>query len=61
MPVSSSRPPDEQFSEAETARRRDATIKNMIAMPPTPRGAIKSKKKPSRAKTVNRKSKKSTL
>jgi len=34
------------YSEAETARRRDAIIKNMIATPPTPH---KPKVKSSRA------------
>jgi len=27
---------EEEYSEAETARRRDATIKRMLATPPQP-------------------------
>jgi hypothetical protein len=40
------------YSEAETARRRDATIKNMLGTPPQPR---KPKRKPSRAKSASAK------
>ena len=32
---------DEKFSEKETAARRDATIKRMIAMPPKPHSEMK--------------------
>jgi hypothetical protein len=35
----------EQFSEKETAARRDATIKRMIAMPPKPHAEMKVGKK----------------
>jgi hypothetical protein len=33
--------PDEQFSEQETARRRDAVIKQMINTPPKPHSEMK--------------------
>jgi hypothetical protein len=32
---------DEKYSEQETAARRDATIKRMIAMPPKPHSEMK--------------------
>jgi hypothetical protein len=32
---------DEQYSEKETALRRDAVIKRMIAMPPKPHSEMK--------------------
>jgi hypothetical protein len=32
---------DDQYSEKETAARRDATIKRMIAMPPKPHSEMK--------------------
>ena len=34
----------DQYSEAETARRRDATIKNMLNTPPKPRKSPKPRK-----------------
>jgi hypothetical protein len=51
-------PPDDQYSEAETARRRDAIIKNMIAMPPKPHTPAKSKRKLSRRKPAAKKRRK---
>jgi hypothetical protein len=45
---------DEQYSAAETVRRRDATIKQMLNTPPQPR-----KTKPSRPKAASHKAKKS--
>jgi len=53
-----SKAPDDAYSEAETARRRDAIVRNMIATPPAPRAPIKAKRKPSRAKGTSRKSRK---
>jgi hypothetical protein len=48
-------PPEaDQYSEAETARRRDATVKAMIATPPEPR-ATKPNRKLSRAKGASAK------
>ncbi|HWY15271.1 MAG TPA: hypothetical protein VNX86_09080 [Rhizomicrobium sp.] len=42
----SAKPSDEIYSEAETARRRDAILRNMIATPPSPRKPkAKSKRK----------------
>jgi hypothetical protein len=35
----------DQYSEKETAERRDATIKRMIAMPPKPHSEMKVGKK----------------
>jgi hypothetical protein len=43
---------DDQFSEKETAARRDATIKRMIAMPPKPHSEMKVGKK---KKTIKKK------
>lgn len=40
----------DQFSEKETAARRDATIKRMIAMPPKPHAKMKIGKKKKKAK-----------
>jgi hypothetical protein len=41
-----SKPPSEQFSEEETARRRDEALKRALSMPPKPHnGAGKSEKK----------------
>jgi hypothetical protein len=37
-------PKDDSYSESETARRRDAIVKNMIATPPTPHKPSKKKK-----------------
>jgi hypothetical protein len=34
-------PKGDEFSEKETAARRDATIKRMIAMPPKPHSEMK--------------------
>jgi hypothetical protein len=39
----------DEYSEAETARRREAAIKKMLATPPKPHAA-KDKKKPSPTK-----------
>jgi hypothetical protein len=36
------------YSEAETARRRDAIVKNMIATPPQKHEPLKAKKRLSR-------------
>jgi hypothetical protein len=49
--------PDE-YSEAETARRRDAIVRNMIATPPRPHTGKPQKRKPSRAKAAIRKPRK---
>jgi hypothetical protein len=46
-----------QYSEKETAERRDATIKRMIAMPPKPHSEMKVGKKAKRTKRTVRKSK----
>jgi hypothetical protein len=41
----------DEYSEKETAARRDATIKRMIAMPPKPHAEMKvGKKKPKKSK-----------
>jgi len=37
-PPMASKTMDEQFSEAETAQRRDAVLKRMLNTPPRPRG-----------------------
>jgi len=34
----------EEYSDEETARRRDATIKRMLAMPPKPHSEMKLRK-----------------
>jgi hypothetical protein len=36
---------DETYSEAETVRRRDAIVRNMIATPPTPHKKATEKRK----------------
>ena len=41
---------DDHYSEAETARRRDATIKRMLATPPKPHSEMKVGKR--RAKSI---------
>jgi hypothetical protein len=48
----------DQYSEKETAARRDATIKRMIAMPPKPHAKMKigKSKAKKRAKTKSQKS-----
>ncbi len=48
----------DHYSPSEAASRRDATIRNMIAMPPAPRGATKPKRKPSRPKAPTAKPRK---
>jgi hypothetical protein len=45
---------NDQYSKAETARRRDAIIKNMIATPPQKHKPL-GKKKASRPKSANQK------
>jgi hypothetical protein len=35
---------DEQYGDEETARRRDATIKRMLATPPQPHSEMKLRK-----------------
>jgi hypothetical protein len=45
----------DQYSEAETIRRREAAIKKMLATPPKPHTA-KGKKKPSPGKGKAKKS-----
>jgi hypothetical protein len=49
---------DETYSPAETARRRDAIVRNMIATPPAPHLSLKAKKKASRPKRATAKAKK---
>jgi hypothetical protein len=47
---------DETFTEQETARRRDAIIKRMLAMPPKPHAKMKvgkTKKKAGRPKKAD--------
>jgi hypothetical protein len=51
--------PDDTYSAAETARRRDAIVRNMIATPPQPRTTPK-KRITSRVKSAPKKRKKST-
>jgi hypothetical protein len=41
---------DESYSEKETAERRDATIKRMIAMKPKPHSEMKVARKAKKAK-----------
>jgi hypothetical protein len=48
------------FSAAETARRRDAIVRNMIATPPAQHTPIKGKRKPSRDAKPAKKARKST-
>jgi len=50
---------EDQYSEAEAARRRDAIIKNMIATPPTPHAPAKGKRKRRLAKRSTAKPRKS--
>jgi len=57
MPVSSSYPSDDQFSEAETKRRSEAALKRMLNTPPKP-FTPKKKRKPSRAKAATGKARK---
>jgi hypothetical protein len=47
---------DDEFGEQEIARRRDAVIKRMIAMPPKPHSEMKigKKKKAKKRKTAKR-------
>jgi hypothetical protein len=49
----------EQYSDAEAARRRDATIRAMIATPPQTHAPLKTKRRPSRAKPASKKCRKS--
>ena len=50
---------DDTFTEQETAARRDATIKRMIAMPPKPHSEMKVgkkvKKKPAKKRRAREK------
>ncbi len=46
--------PNDQYSEEETARRRDAVIKRMLATPPKPHSEMKIGKR--RAKSMTLKS-----
>jgi len=46
---------EDTYSPAEAARRRDATIKAMIATPPEPRAQTKGKRKLSRPKAASAK------
>ncbi len=50
--------PDDQFTPAEAARRRDEIVRRMIATPPTPHAPLKTKQKPSRTKAATKKAKK---
>jgi hypothetical protein len=43
---------DDLYSDKETAERRDATIKRMIAMPPKPHAEMKVAKKVKRKKST---------
>jgi hypothetical protein len=45
---------DETYSDAETSRRRDAIVRNMIAMPPKPHQPKAKKKRASPAKPKRR-------
>jgi hypothetical protein len=47
----------DQYSEKETAERRDATIKRMIAMPPKPHSEMKVAKNAKTKKSKRKKSK----
>lgn len=42
---------EDQYSEKETAARRDATVKRMIAMPPKPHSEMKIGKPSKKRKT----------
>jgi hypothetical protein len=49
---------DDQYSEQETAKRRDAVIKRMLATPPKPHSEMKigkSKDKKRKSPTLKRK------
>jgi hypothetical protein len=50
---------DEQYTEAETARRRDALLFKLLKTPPQSREELKGQRKPSRPKAASRKAKKS--
>jgi hypothetical protein len=45
----------DQFDEKETAARRDATIKRMIAMPPKPHSEMKVGKKVKKKRATRKK------
>jgi hypothetical protein len=50
--------PKEGYSKSETARRRDETIKRMLATPPKPHAPLKAKKKsPAKKAAAKRKTK----
>jgi hypothetical protein len=48
----------DSYNPEETARRRDAIVKRMIATPPTKHAPLKAKVKPSRGKRATAKPKK---
>jgi len=48
----------DQYSEKETAARRDAVIKRMIAMPPKPHSEMKIGKSPPQHRVAKKKVKK---
>jgi hypothetical protein len=50
-------PTNEQYSEKETAARRDETIKRMIAMPPKPHSEMKIGDKAKKKKAAKKKKK----
>jgi hypothetical protein len=49
---------DDQYSDKETAQRRDAVIKRMIAMPPKPHSEMKVGRSRTRRATKNKRPKK---
>jgi hypothetical protein len=49
--MSDRRSSDESYNETETAKRRDAVIKRMIAMPPKPHSEMKVGKKAKKSKS----------
>jgi hypothetical protein len=46
---------DEQFSEAETIRRREATLKRMLNTPHTPQKPLGKKRPKAKAKKASKK------
>jgi hypothetical protein len=47
--MNSKRPDDDQFTDEEIARRRDAVIKHMLNTPPKPRSAMTIGKRKAKA------------